>query len=67
MAANPPKDGGPAFPTSMVSTVPGLTKREWLAGQALAGYLASYTGDDIPAAVSDVVAYADALLAELAK
>lgn len=49
----------------------GLTKREWFAGMALQGFLASYAGHQtIPKAemaASEAVAMADALLAELAK
>ena len=49
----------------------GLTKREWLAGIALQGMLASRTIDDgsytIPETAKDACRYADALLAELNK
>jgi hypothetical protein len=33
-------DGGPAFPRPMVAAAPGMTLRDWFAGQALAGLLA---------------------------
>jgi hypothetical protein len=55
-------DGGPAFPfDGYGERVPGMTLRDWFAGQALAGMLAnpdSWTGD------RGVMAYryADAML-----
>jgi hypothetical protein len=54
-------DGGPAFPRPMVAAAPGMTLRDWFAGQALAGMLAnpdSWTG------AGGVMAYryADAML-----
>lgn len=53
----------------------GLTKREYFAGLALQGLIASFTekaaigswGTEIPEAVNVAVKYADALLLELAK
>jgi len=33
-------DGGPAFPRPMVAAAPGMTLRDWFAGQALAGMCA---------------------------
>ncbi len=33
-------DGGPAFPTGAFPITPGMTLRDWFAGQALAGMLA---------------------------
>lgn len=39
-------NGGPAFPSPTGNAVQAgeLTVRDWFAGQALAGYLASYSG-----------------------
>ena len=38
-----PNDGGPAFPqTTPFGSSGGMTLRDWLAGQALAGWLASF-------------------------
>ena len=34
-------DGGPAFPTTGFN--PGMSLRDWFAGQALAGWLASFS------------------------
>jgi hypothetical protein len=48
----------------------GLTKREWFAGMALQGWLASSITNDIPdkaMAARKSVEYADALLSELSK
>lgn len=38
-------DGGPAFPTSLSAEGPfgGMTLRDWFAGHALAGWLATYS------------------------
>lgn len=40
-------DGGPAFPTSLSAEGPfgGMTLRDWFAGHALAGWLATYGPD----------------------
>lgn len=43
----------------------GLTLREYFAGQALQGYLASMGGVDAPQAAKWAVDYADALVREL--
>jgi hypothetical protein len=47
---NTPQDGGPAFPHHETTSTGepfhdhlGMTLRDWFAGQALAGWLASYT------------------------
>jgi hypothetical protein len=37
-------NGGPSFPTMHHDQ--GMTLRDWFAGQALAGWLASFTSDD---------------------
>lgn len=42
-------DGGPAFPTpenKFGEYTPGLSLRDWFAGQALAGWLATYGPHD---------------------
>lgn len=46
-----PKDGSPAFPLQSIGPefMPGhcgMTLRDWFAGQALAGWLASYDPED---------------------
>jgi len=41
-------NGGPAFPrpnSSYASSQTGMSLRDWFAGQALAGWLASYAAD----------------------
>ena len=40
-----PKDGGPAFPIETTATpyAPGMSLRDWFAGQAMTGELASWT------------------------
>jgi hypothetical protein len=56
-------DGGPAFPRPMVAAAPGMTLRDWFAGQALAGISAQYgTGDAAMIAV-ECYEHADAMLA----
>ena len=71
------KDGGPAFPCESYglkngkeTTVPaqGMTLRDWFAGQALNGYLASWSDDSNPNffepyhTAKTSYAYADAML-----
>jgi len=47
-------DGGPAFPQPVIGATdgracdPGMSLRDWFAGQALAGLCASTTHDDSP-------------------
>lgn len=49
MSSAPKNDGGPAFPEpfalgpndDLYPSIPGMTLRQWYAGQALAGFLAS--------------------------
>ena len=53
----------PAFPVS--TSRPGMTLRDWFAGQALQGQLA--TGEAALLAVSYAYAIADAMLAERSK
>ncbi len=71
-------DGGPAFPVAPGCVMPdntrtifggsGMSLRDWFAGQALAGILATMpTQYDIKDNVEDAYAYADALLAERQK
>lgn len=70
-------DGGPAFPVLMKAgevarSDAGMSLRDWHAGQALAGQLASMTPGNIDPAFASHVAkqaylVADAMLAERAK
>ena len=74
----PRNDGGTAFPAhahevspgKWSDTTPGMTLRDWLAGQAMAGMLANvalcYTGMQREVA-SDSYKQADAMLAEREK
>ena len=63
-----PKDGGPAFPRENQEWgVPGMSLRDWFAGQALAGLLTGqykdtghYNLDDVPCEAFKI---ADAMLA----
>ena len=64
------QDGGPAFPSPSVQHVDlrGMSLRDWFAGQALAGLLASEGGSDCgfytaPAAAARAYDIADAMLA----
>jgi hypothetical protein len=60
-------DGGPAFPIETTATpyAPGMSLRDWFAGQALAGLVRSEQPDGFPAWVGhalDAYALADAML-----
>jgi len=73
------EDGGPAFPFALIDAskvtqrdLPGMSLRDWFAGQALAGWLASFGEDQAPTAPYEnqaKLAYglADAMLAERLK
>lgn len=62
-------DGGPAFPRSPHSgdcSGDGMTLRDWFAGQALAGIMATQwrpSGDDVSPLAEDAYKVADAMLA----
>lgn len=74
-------DGGPAFPCDpdkhwFYTGEPnigamGMSLRDWFAGQALAGWLATFNDDQVPTSVKSVAKYmyeiADAMLAEQKK
>lgn len=74
MVENARDDGGPAFPEFQIDTVrasstSGMSLRDWLAGQALAGFvsIAHDDGEPIMGAADTASAaynYADAMLAE---
>lgn len=76
------KDGGPAFPvpdaeqaTGFPTEAPGMSLRDWFAGQALAGNLSSqsvevgyYDGEDMwRKAAKDAYKAADAMIAQREK
>jgi hypothetical protein len=62
------KDGGPAFPSvgegfgNPSYSAPGMTLRDWFAGQALQGLLASTKTSDGLAIAKDAYILADAML-----
>ena len=56
------KDGGPAFPI-LRSDQPGMTLRDWFAGQALAGLLANGGAQFWEGDAQNAYAAADAMLA----
>ena len=60
-----PNDGGPAFP---VGLLPGMSLRDYFAGQAMGGQLADPDGEIDPKLIARwSYAYADAMLAEREK
>lgn len=63
-----PKTGGPAFPRPYAGDS-GMTLRDYFAGQALCGYLASHSMDvaELRDAAQYAYAYADAMLTEREK
>ncbi len=68
-ATRKPSDGGPAFPLPHASQhIPGISVRDWFAGQVAAGVLANPTTKG-SAAECAAACYlvADALLSERAK
>ena len=65
-------DGGPAFPhmdAQILGQRPGMSLRDWFAGQALAGGIRPPSGGDIDTADLAVLVYemADAMLVEREK
>lgn len=72
--SNPINDGGPAFPVTgfayldngepcVIAPHPGMTLRDWLAGQALAGLLFTTANNgDIVTYAEDAYTLADAML-----
>ena len=65
-------DGGPAFPVAEVPSIsqghPGMSLRDWFAGEALSGVLTNATGlgSVTPKERADVFAKAAALIYEMA-
>lgn len=57
-------DGGPAFPTNGEDWQPGMTLRDWFAGQALVGLLAGSPDADCGPSgyANDAYSMADAML-----
>lgn len=81
MAHDPLANGGPAFPLenprqledgALFKQFPGMSLRDWFAGQALAGFIACHAADADAAPSASGAAraayqYADAMLAERSK
>ena len=60
-------NGGPAFPHEFASE-PGMSLRDWFAGQALAGIVSDHKiGASAPDGARWAYEYADAMLAERGK
>lgn len=63
-------NGGPAFPvgSGQWKDFPGMTLRDWFAGQALAGWLAYFAGTSSPMKPENMALesyqFADAMIAE---
>ena len=60
-----PNDGGPAYPAMTPGgyCTPGMTLRDWFAGQALAALIASEVNETSHGDSEDAYMYADAMLA----
>ena len=60
-----PSDGGPAFPAMTPGgyCTPGMTLRDWFAGQALAALITSEVNESQHGDSEDAYMYADAMLA----
>jgi len=58
---NEPLNGGPAFPTAYQPNM-GLSRRDWFAGQALAGILMTQVHPNFESAASMAFGFADAML-----
>lgn len=58
-------DGGPAFPIEMTGTpyAPGMSLRDWFAGQALAGIMTNPVGGEQISVANKAYRIADAMLA----
>lgn len=73
VTAEKPKDGGPAFPHMMLpghrDYAPGMSLRDWFAGQAIAGVLAEQCMEHLSSEniAEKAYALADAMLAEREK
>lgn len=63
--SNERNDGGPAFPADSFGSQhnPGMSLRDWFAGQALVGFITADDGCGYDAAAEWSYAHADAMLA----
>ena len=57
-------NGGQAFPGGTAFSAPGMTLRDWFAGMAMPGLLASHTGGTTRGFADLAYEIADAMLAE---